>query len=597
MLQLDWISIEGFKVFLQTQTLKFLPGLTFILGKNLDSPRNVLDNNGSGKTTLLDAISWVLFCHTPEGKGGVDFQSHRSPFVEVQLKLKSPEQDLLIRRKFKGSRHEVELSIYSRTNPEKIGGDVDVVQARINKEVGCNWHLFNSVLYLSRLGTSAQFLFLAPVKRALVLSNLVDDSYFQIGAKILGMRIQEAENLAGAQAAELMTLRTHRDVVGRDIQAAEQARGHWEESEKLRSGAALAQFNQANSALIQVSKDLMEARLFLQANELANLTTQYQQGDAGVRGLEGDVRVAAAALARLPSRLHLEQYREGCPTCGQPIGEKCIQELELERLAGQSNLRLLEQNLEAARHTHAGVAELLARVQQNGARVREMERQAETLHQQAHHFRDQSAPLQPHYIEGQIEELRGRWAACQSRIEELERLLVDTSEKLGIMKETKRAFSGDVRNLMFDLIRGPLEEWTHHYVERLIDTGLTVEFPHQNVKEKFEIFIWNKADKQELYQYSGGERWRVAIAILLALRKVLSLQHGCKLDFLLIDDPAGELDDAGIAETFQVFQELTQEGIGSILLTVPRASYLPACHYNSVEVTRQHDHASITSTS
>jgi DNA repair exonuclease SbcCD ATPase subunit len=253
-----------------------------------------------------------------------------------------------------------------------------------------------------------------------------------------------------------------------------------------------------------------------------------------------------------------------------------------------------ERELVANQEVAGQVAAKVLRVQESVRNTKELEHQAEGLHQTAILLRDQMVLQKAQYLEEQIGQLQFRRAGAQTRIQELEGLLVKTSQDLETHKRVGVAFSGEVRNLMFDLIRGPLEEWTHHYIGLLLDTGIQVQFPHQDVREKFEIVVWNGQHAQELSRYSGGELWRITIAILLAFRKVLAQQQNCKLDFLLMDDFAGELDNEGVANALQVLGQLTREDIGTVLMTIPREEFLPAGRYNHLVVTKQGGQSSVT---
>ena len=594
MYSLDTIEIQGLGVFQSLQKVKFPPGLTFLVGKNLDSG-GLFGSNGCGKTTVANAISWALYNNCPAGKGSA-LQNHSSPSTTVTLTLKGEDQDLVITRKCKGARHEVVLDILSRTNPERISGDVAMVQDRINKLVGCDWSLFNSVLYFRGVDDTAQFLRMPPAKRATVLSNLVDDQYFQVGAQILKLRTKELENLQGVYGMELLTTRSQVNILEEDLEKAQRAASNWEAQEKERVAEASARFHFLTSQLTQVSQALLEARQFCQENKMADLGGRHLEAASAVKKLEGDKRVLESDISRLSSREYLEQCRDVCPTCGQAITAFTLQAQDERKRNLQNDLSLIQTQLRAAQEHLQNVSSTLSRVQDNTQQVRKLEEQADTLHQTAVLQRDQMLTRKSDYLDTQITALRERRAASQFRIAELESKLVDTSTQIDLHKKVGTAFSGEVRNLMFDLIRGPLEEWTHHYVEKLIDTGLSVQFPHQDCREKFEILVWNGPHAQDLSSYSGGELWRITIAILLAFRKVLSGQANCKLNFLLLDDFAGELDNEGVAKALQVLEQLTHEEVGTILMTIPREEFLPAGRYNKLVVTKKGGQASVTAT-
>jgi DNA repair exonuclease SbcCD ATPase subunit len=584
--QLESIELFGFGLFYHTQRVVFLEGLTFITGMNLDSPQNLMGSNGAAKTTILNGIGWALYGKCPAGALG-ELRNHFATVVEVTLKLKGADQDLVIKRRMKGKAHEVVLDIEARQNPEHVAGDVAMVQDRINKLVGCDYQLFDSMLYFRGVGDTTQFLHMTPAKRATVLSNIVDDTYFQIGAQILKGRVQELVSLQGNQSMELITLRQQLGTLEGDLSQAFSAKANWDSQEAQRIQLAGQSYNTAYAQLAQVSKDLIEAKQFLHENQFADLSRRHAEAGSAVQALEGDRRVLEADLARLPSRHYLEAHREACPTCGQVIEPLNVLQNEKRRLELQGAITAKANELAAHQRVYAELATTVQRVQQNALRIKALEDQAETLHQTAIHHRDACEPRRADYLEGQIAQLQQRLWDGQARVRELEGLLVETSLQIDLHKKVASAFGGEVRNLMFDLIRGPLEEWTHHYVNLLLDTGIHVQFPHQDTREKFVILVWNGQHSQELSLYSGGELWRITIAILLAFRKVLADQRVCKLDFLLMDDFAGELANEGVAQALVVLEQLTREEIGTILMTIPKAEFLPPGRYHNIHVTRK----------
>ena len=298
-------------------------------------------------------------------------------------------------------------------------------------------------------------------------------------------------------------------------------------------------------------------------------------------------------LSRLPSRHYLEQHKAACPTCGQEIAPEVFQQNDLRKLQIDAQLARVVSELYNKKEQLAEATRLLTSTQESSRRLPELEAQADTLHQRAFVDRDAMQPQAPEYLDGQIFDLEQRRGEFYARLQAIELELVATAARLDTTKKVKTAFGGEVRNLMFDLIRGPLEKWTHHYIGILIDTGIQVQFPHQDCREKFEILVWNGAHSQELSIYSGGELWRITVAILLAFRQVLSYQSGCQLDFILMDDFAGELDDAGIANALQTLEQLTREDVGHIIMSVPREAYLPAGRYNRMTVTKQGGHSRV----
>ena len=77
MLQIQKLTIQGFKSFISPQTIDFtfqlIPCFVFLTGENQVDVR--LGANGVGKSSLFDALTWVLYGKTPIGLRASNIQN------------------------------------------------------------------------------------------------------------------------------------------------------------------------------------------------------------------------------------------------------------------------------------------------------------------------------------------------------------------------------------------------------------------------------------------------------------------------------------------------------------------------------------------
>lgn len=587
MYSLHSLNIKGYGPYRDATELYFREGVTVVVGYNQDSSQGLVDSNGAGKTQILEAISWTLFGQAPDLKKQSEAMTHGGVETACTLTLKSPDEDLVIRRRVRGNRHEVSLSVQSRENPVEYKGDVERVQAEINHKIGCSYALFKAVLYLGQEGESAKFIRMKPQERAAVLGNLIDDTYFQIGAKIAGEEAREGAKTQTALQTELMAMRGFHGQVEADVAALEREIQDFLATERARLDKANAEYVIARDNLTRASRELLDIRKAQETpGGLEGLSRALAEEQTKLQRLEKDRGLLEHDLRRLPQRQYLEANQECCPTCHQGIGEAAIAHIESARAALELKLQHCRAALEAQERVVQEFRDRFTRVRDAANSEKVLEEKVQTLKVVMTHAKDATLPRNPDSLVARHGVLVERRNEAWAKIETLQAQTVAWYHHVERLKAVQHRFGRDARDFLFDAIRGPLEVWTKYYMEISIDTGLTVQFPSENSQEHFEILVWNQGYTQDFRRYSGGEKWRIQMAILLGLRKVLDYANQSRLDFLLLDDPIGALDDAGVYNFFEMLRKLTQDEIKTILVTVPRASNIPG-NTNTIEVYRQ----------
>ena len=76
-------------------------------------------------------------------------------------------------------------------------------------------------------------------------------------------------------------------------------------------------------------------------------------------------------------------------------------------------------------------------------------------------------------------------------------------------------------------------------------------------RETLEIDVFDGIKWRPFDSYSGGERFRVSLAIRLALSKVLTRRSGIDLELLILDEPASALDTPGKNSFIETLQSLS----------------------------------------
>jgi exonuclease SbcC len=145
--------------------------------------------------------------------------------------------------------------------------------------------------------------------------------------------------------------------------------------------------------------------------------------------------------------------------------------------------------------------------------------------------------------------------------EELRRL----EREQGIYEELARAFGkGGVQALLIERAVPEIEAEANRLLARMSDGRLAVKLETQRqtqqgqVRETLEIKVADELGTRSYETYSGGEAFRVNLALRIALSRLLARRAGAPLPTLIIDEGFGTQDASGrekLVEVLRVIQE------------------------------------------
>jgi len=159
-------------------------------------------------------------------------------------------------------------------------------------------------------------------------------------------------------------------------------------------------------------------------------------------------------------------------------------------------------------------------------------------------------------------QVRDRLAALQERLrhlneleinkQEKERLLHDLLQEERVYKELAEAFSKKgVQALLIEQALPEIEVEANRLLGRMTDNrmSLTLESQRETKKgdtiETLDIKIADELGTRSYEMYSGGESFRIDLALRIALSKLLVRRAGASLPILIIDEGFGTQDASG----------------------------------------------------
>ena len=178
---------------------------------------------------------------------------------------------------------------------------------------------------------------------------------------------------------------------------------------------------------------------------------------------------------------------------------------------------------------------------------------------------------------------QGQLQGSLHRIEELEAQIISETRNLrrireeqSIYEELRLAFGRDgVQAMLIDTILPQIEEYANDLLARMTEGRMSVRLETQRplqsrrgqMAETLEIHVSDELGRRRYEMFSGGEAFRINLALRIALSKVLANRSGAPLPTLFIDEGFGTQDSAGREQILDVLTTLEQDFKCIIVIT------------------------------
>jgi DNA repair exonuclease SbcCD ATPase subunit len=312
--------------------------------------------------------------------------------------------------------------------------------------------------------------------------------------------------------------------------------------------------------------DQIDTSIFFENEE-----TQYESYDS-LQEEMGSLQGAATGAQRTLKKL--EQLKEVCPTCKQPIdvsAEKAMIAGERSKLLSAQEkmngikLRITEikeqnKKIDYIDKTRRDFEELLRSVDRTlPTDILDKEQLETKLYNIRERVQKAKAELARSAAENERRtKLNTRIQVIQEQTAEFVKQQEDYDDKLAEIQKIeseldvlKKAFSTNgllaykIENLV-----GELEELANEYLAELSDGRFTLEFVVSN--DKLNIQITDNENIVDILALSSGELARVNTATLIAIRRLMSSISKSRINILFLDEVINVLDDSGREKLVEV---------------------------------------------
>ena len=169
-----------------------------------------------------------------------------------------------------------------------------------------------------------------------------------------------------------------------------------------------------------------------------------------------------------------------------------------------------------------------------------------------------------------------RIEALERELDEKEKAARDLKDELGIYQELTDAFGKrGVQAMLIETVLPRVEDEANILLGRMTDNRMNLKLESQRERrsgrgepiETLEIKISDEMGPRSYELFSGGEAFRINLALRIALSKVLAHRRGAPLPTLFIDEGFGTQDAAGRERILDVIRAIEEDFEKIIVIT------------------------------
>lgn len=558
------------------QTLKWDNCFSYGSGNELQLNDNtvtqILGTNGMGKSSIPLIIEEALYNKNSKGIKKADIPNrYVNDGYNIYLSFTKDEDryEITVNRKtsikVKLEKNGNDVSSHTATNTYKT----------VQEVLGVDFKTFSQLVY-QNTNASLQFLTATDANRKKFLIDLLHlEQYVELFEVFKGAS-KDVSNASSTIAGKLATVEKwlkDNKLSDTFILPMLDLQIDTSEDEKILS-SLMVEIENISEKNKKINTNNQYKRLLDQIDMLAirnSKVTQYESYD-DLQSELGSLQAVATGAQRTLKKL--EQLKEVCPTCKQPIDVSA----EKAMIAGE-RAKLL-----SAQEKIDEIKPRIIQIKANNAELERNEKASRDLEDLLRSF-DRSLPtsvLDKEQLEDQLQSVQNRlryakkklaeFAAENERRTKLNTRIQVIQEQTAEFVEQQEEYDGklagnqkleselDVLKKSFSTngllaykienLVGELEELANEYLAELSDGRFTLEFVVSN--DKLNVEITDNGNVVDILALSSGELARVNTATLIAIRKLMSSISKSKINILFLDEVTNVLDDQGREKLVEV---------------------------------------------
>lgn len=575
-------------------------GLYFIGGEI--AGKQLADSNGAGKSAFIEALAFGLFGKTLRDAGKDDIINRsvgKNCGVIIEFDDDIGDFHRIIRCR-KSDDYANEL-IFSKGDGDKYteltGADSRATQDSINKVLGLNWLVFSTAVIFG--SQALRFSEARPSEKAEVLDEIMmfqpyRDAQDAVKNHIIDLKDKRGTAEFGLGGERSVLGSTEEELTEVENRAKGAEKRHEQVGEEIET-------LQGNREIISDMIEKMKARIGKMIIEVTSLEEDRQklldayektlkEQEEAMKVLGDKATEARIALEKVTSKMkELQSWIRSsrdllnlsgniCPTCRHEITadsldkvrEHCEKELasfeqEEQELHNQwaeaarneqEKREIWRKKLDKIQDTKMKLEDIL-QTQREAVKEKQIEierevNKLEVIDNEIRHKQDkleeEKADLikQKQRLEKKIEEIKEVIAGLEGEIQNME----EEEKRLDFWVE---GFGNQgIKSLLLDEILPQINTRVAYYASALMDDEIQIEFDTEKLlksgetRNKFDIKILQGKEVFSYKNYSGGEKQRIDVAIILALQSVIYERAVSSCNLVVFDEVFERLDSVGI---------------------------------------------------
>jgi|14_taG_2_1085336.scaffolds.fasta_scaffold00839_8 DNA repair exonuclease SbcCD ATPase subunit len=532
----------------------------------------IIGTNGMGKSSIPLIIEEVLYNKNSKGIKKADIPNryiNKGYNISLNFEKDGNDYNVIVDRK-------TNIKVVLEKNGEDISSHTATNTYKSLQEIlGIDFKTFSQLVY-QNTNASLQFLTATDTNRKKFLIDLLHlDAYVNL-FEVFKNASKDASNKAAIVTGNLATVEKwlkDNKLSDTSILPMLDLQIDTSDDEKVLSSLTveienISEKNKKINTNNQYKKllDQIDTSIFFKSEE-----TQYESYDSLQEEI-GSLQGAATGAQRTLKKL--EQLKEVCPTCKQPIdvsAEKAMIAGERAKLVSaqekidEIKLRITEikeqnKKIDYIDKTRRDFEELLRSVDRTlptdildkeqletklyNIRERVQKAKAELAHNAAENERRTKLNTRIQVIQEQTAEFVKQQEDYDDKLAEIQKI----ESELDVLKKafsTNGLLAYKIENLV-----GELEELANEYLAELSDGRFTLEFVVSN--DKLNIQITDNENIVDILALSSGELARVNTATLIAIRRLMSSISKSRINILFLDEVINVLDDSGREKLVEV---------------------------------------------
>ena len=544
----------------------------------------LVGRNGHGKSSIALILEEVLFNKNSKGIKKADILNRhiKDKSYSIELDFNRDDVDYTIKSSrgtaqiVKLFKEGVDISAHTATATYKMIEDI----------LGFDHKSFAQIVYQSN-ASSLEFLTAPDTARKKFLIEILNLGKYTKAAEVFKeVSTQLTKDIAGVQSqvntvASWLNKYEKTDLTLKEIIASPEL-----DTNLITEAAAL---DSSINSIESTNKKISQNNTYKQLQSKIKLLPIPQKPEEGIEGYQAEVAKLSKTVSDAQAFvIKMKALHGTCPTCLSDIDEEKVAEL-IEEKTGEAEIAAVET---------MSYTQKIVEIKQQKIAWQEAQKSQEDW-EKYHALISTELPetlLDKQTLQQQFTELQNSITATKRKIVEAEQYnkevtahntkvdlvskqlvemnqelevysgkLHELSERMSILNVLTKTFSttGLVAYKIESLVKD-LEDITNRYLVDLSDGRFQIGFKI-SASDKLNVVITDNGRDIEILALSGGEKARVNVATLLAIRKLMQTLSSSRINLLILDETVETLDTDGKEKLVEVL--LHEEHLNTFLVS------------------------------